>query len=94
MMKSPTKTDCDKIDEIHRKEVELAISKINVLLNKDIAEENYEDCSRLRDMIPKFESFLKNVPYSEIKDDLYFAKSKITVLLKDALSKPKNKGKK
>jgi hypothetical protein len=92
-MKPSKKIDCDKIDKIHRKEVELVIAKINELLDLDVAKENYEDCARLKDIVTKFEAFLKNVFYNEIKDDLEFANSKITEHFKDAMSKAKNKGK-
>jgi len=43
----------------------------------------------LRDLLPKFEAFLNNVSFNEIKDDLEFANSKITILFKDAMSKAK-----
>lgn len=94
MFKPSKMIDCNKIDEMHRKNVEIVISKINDLLNRDITEENYEDCARLRDLVPKFEAYLKNNYYKEINDDLEFANSKITIIFKDAMSKPKNKGKK
>lgn len=90
-MKNTLKINSDEVEKIHRKEVELVIAKINELLGQNIAKENYEDCARLRDLIPKFEAFLKNVPFSEIKDDLNFAKGKITEHFKDELSKTKGK---
>ena len=94
MTKQTKKIDCKAIDEMRRKNVELVISQINDLLNRDITDENYEDCARLRDLLPKFEAFLRNVTFNEIKDDLEFANSKITILFKDAMSKAKNKRKK
>jgi hypothetical protein len=80
------------IIEQRPKEVELVLSKIEEMLNKDLENEDYEDCARLRDMREPFKMFLKNeLQYDDVKDNLSFAKQKLGDLINDAISKAKNK---
>lgn len=75
-------------------EVRLVLSKIDEILAKDLKNEDYEDCARLRDMREPFNKFLINeLQYNDIKDDLSFANEKIGGLIKDAILKAKNKKK-
>lgn len=75
-------------------EVRLVLSKIDEILAKDLKNEDYEDCTRLRDMKEPLNKFLKNeLQYNDIKDDLSFANEKIGGLINDAISKAKNKNK-
>jgi hypothetical protein len=75
-------------------EVRHVLSKIDEILAKDLKNEDYEDCARLRDMKDPFNKFLINeLQYKDIKDDLSFANEKIGGLINDAISKAKNKNK-
>lgn len=75
-------------------EVRLVLSKIDEILAKDLKNEDYEDCARLRDMKEPLNKFLTNeLQYNDIKDDLSFANEKIGGLINDAISKAKNKNK-
>jgi hypothetical protein len=75
-------------------EVRLVLSKIDEILAKDLKNEDYEDCARLRDMKEPLNKFLTNkLQYKDIKDDLSFANEKIGGLINDAISKAKNKNK-
>ncbi|WP_396188501.1 hypothetical protein [Flavobacterium sp.] len=75
-------------------EVRLVLSKIDEILAKDIKNEDYEDCARLRDMKEPLNKFLINeLQYNDIKDDLSFANGKIGGLINDAISNAKNKNK-
>lgn len=75
-------------------EVRLVISKIDEILAKDLKNEDYEDCARLRDIKELLNKFLTNeLQYNDIKADLSFAKEKIGGLINDAITKAKNKNK-
>jgi len=75
-------------------EVRLVLSKIDEILAKDLKNEDYEDCARLRDMKEPLNKFLKNeLQYNDIKEDLSFANEKIGGLINDAILKAKNKKK-
>ena len=92
----PSNTD-DLYNEIMKNkphEVRLVLSKIDEILAKDLKNEDYEDCARLRDMKEPLNKFLTNeLQYNDIKDDLSFANEKIGGLINDAISKSKNKNK-
>lgn len=75
-------------------EVRLVLSKIDEILAKDLKNEDFEDCARLRDMKEKLNKFLTNeLQYNDIEDDLSFAYEKIGGLINDAISEAKNNNK-
>lgn len=75
-------------------EVRLVLSKIDEILAKDLKNEHYEDCARLRDMKEPLNKFLTNdFQYNDIKDDLSFAKEKIGGLINDTIFSARNKKK-
>ncbi len=76
-------------------EVKLALSKIDEMLDKNVATENYEDCAKLRDAKISLNGFLDGTKtYDDIKDELSFAKQKISDLISDSLKNKNNRRKK
>jgi hypothetical protein len=68
------------------KEVELALSKIDEILEKSQTAEEYEDCAKLRDAKLSLQQHLDGKKErKEIKDELYFVNQKIGDLIRDAL---------
>lgn len=88
-------------DELYRmimaqkpKEVKLALSKIDEVLQKSLADEAYEDCADLRDAKLPLQEYLDGTrKYEEIKDILSFVNQKIGELISAALKKAQNRNK-
>lgn len=76
------------------KEVEVALSKIDEILEKSITDEAYEDCAELRDAKLPLQEYLDGTKnYEEIKDHLSFVNQKISELISVALKEAKNRNK-
>lgn len=72
------------------KELELALSKIDEIMEHLNADEAFEDCAKLRDAKSSLQDCLDGKKErKEIKDELSFVNGKIGVLISDALKKSK-----
>ncbi len=95
---SKEKTNSDELYQVimarKLKEVEVALSKIDEILQKSLADEAYEDCAELRDAKLPLREYLDGTrKYEEIKDILSFVNQKIGELISAALKKAQNRNK-
>lgn len=91
---SKEKTNSDELYQMimaqKPKEAEVALSKIDEILQKSLTDEAYEDCAELRNSKLPLQEYLDGTKkYEEIKHKLSFVNQKIGELISEALKKPK-----